>query len=47
MINLRTGAHAVRGHPLWRPHAEGGVRLRWTHVDRGGGSKTWFFVDVI
>jgi len=23
-----------------------GVRLTWTHVDRGR-SKTWFFVDVI
>ena len=30
-----------------RPHGGRGVRPMWTHVDRGKGSKTGFFVDVI
>jgi len=27
----------MKGPSIYDVHTEGGVRLRWTHVDRGGG----------
>jgi len=29
---------------VWMSTRGRGFRPMWTHVDRGGGSKTWFFV---